>query len=374
MAIDRLINSTQGDSIIAALDDIATNITASAVESAQLVKNTNAIQILDKLDGAKNLVDLNNATITKSSSVTYTNNNDGTITVNGGGTTANSVIISGITLNAGSYVLSGCPTDGSTTTYYCVLLDSSNNEVSGYDTGEGTNAFTIASTGTYKYKIIFAANYTGTNLVFSPMIITANVANAGLTEFKAYSKSNVELTNDFNNKQDKLTNPVTGAAAWTDADVIVTTNASGGNVVKGSGKSIETSLTSSSDDNVPTSKAVASYITNNITPVKLGFGYTTCTTAAATAAKVATLSNFVLTDGADVSVYFQYAVPANATLNINSTGAKAIVYNNSAITADRIKAGDTVMFVYDSSYNSNAGGYRLVAGAISDSEIDSLWA
>jgi hypothetical protein len=97
---------------------------------------------------------------------------------------------------------------------------------------------------------------------------------------------------------------------------------------------------------------VYGYETNTTyTPVKLGFGYTTCSTAEATAAKTAALSSYTLTTGGIVSVKFANAVGAGATLNINSKGAKAIYYQGSAITAGVIKAGDTATFIYSTYYH-----------------------
>lgn len=85
--------------------------------------------------------------------------------------------------------------------------------------------------------------------------------------------------------------------------------------------------------------------------VSLGQGYATCSTAAATTAKTASLSSYALTTGGIVSVKFSYDVPAGATLNINSKGAKAIYYRGSAITAGVIKAGDTATFIYSTNYH-----------------------
>lgn len=79
----------------------------------------------------------------------------------------------------------------------------------------------------------------------------------------------------------------------------------------------------------------------------LGNGYGTCETAEATAAKVVTLSNYAIKTGGQVSVKFTYAVPASATMNINSRGAKNIYYKGAAITAGVIKAGDIATFIYD---------------------------
>ncbi len=87
------------------------------------------------------------------------------------------------------------------------------------------------------------------------------------------------------------------------------------------------------------------------TNVKLGHGYATCSTAAATTAKTATLSSYTLTTGGIVAVKFTYAVPASATLNINSKGAKSIYFRGAAITGDVIKAGDVATFIYSSQYH-----------------------
>lgn len=81
--------------------------------------------------------------------------------------------------------------------------------------------------------------------------------------------------------------------------------------------------------------------------VALGHGYATCSTAAATTAKVGTLSSYALTAGGIVAVKFTNAVPANATLNINSKGAKNMFFRGAKITAGVIKAGDIATFIYD---------------------------
>lgn len=86
------------------------------------------------------------------------------------------------------------------------------------------------------------------------------------------------------------------------------------------------------------------------TNVALGQGYGTCTTAAATAAKEVTLASYALTVNGIVAVKFTYDVPANATLNINAKGAKAIYYKGAKITAGVIKAGDLAYFMYNSYY------------------------
>ena len=81
--------------------------------------------------------------------------------------------------------------------------------------------------------------------------------------------------------------------------------------------------------------------------VSLGQGYGTCSTAEATKAKVVSLSSYALTKGGIVAVKFTNAVPASATMNINSKGAKNIYHRGAAIAAGIINAGDTATFIYD---------------------------
>ena len=107
--------------------------------------------------------------------------------------------------------------------------------------------------------------------------------------------------------------------------------------------------------------------------VSLGHGYATCSTAAATAAKVVSLSSYKLVTGGIVAVRFSYDVPANATLNINSTGAKAIYYRNAKITAGVIKAGDTATFVYSTYYRLISVDRAIGIDAIPDATIAALF-
>ena len=83
--------------------------------------------------------------------------------------------------------------------------------------------------------------------------------------------------------------------------------------------------------------------------------YGTCSTAADTAAKTVALANFVLATGAIAFIRFTVTNTASSpTLNINSTGAKAIRYRNETISAGHLAANRTYCFIYDGSY------YQLV--------------
>ena len=100
----------------------------------------------------------------------------------------------------------------------------------------------------------------------------------------------------------------------------------------------------------------------------------TCTTAAGTAAKQVILNNtFLLANKATVIVTFQNAITvANATLAIGKTEsgettygtAYPIKYRGTALAADMVKAGDTVILrlVYDSETPANS--YWNVVGTL----------
>ena len=99
-------------------------------------------------------------------------------------------------------------------------------------------------------------------------------------------------------------------------------------------------------------------------------GYYACETAASTAAKTVSASNYTLANGGSVKVKFTYANTASSpTLNINSTGAKAIIFNGAAASGDNSwAAGDVVEFYYDPTYNSNAGAFVGIVTKISVSQ------
>ena len=78
------------------------------------------------------------------------------------------------------------------------------------------------------------------------------------------------------------------------------------------------------------------------------FNYGTCSTAAGTAAKTVACTGFTLAAGSEITVKFTVTNTASSpTLNVNSTGAKAIYYNGAAITAGYLKANKTYTFRYN---------------------------
>lgn len=113
------------------------------------------------------------------------------------------------------------------------------------------------------------------------------------------------------------------------------------------------------------------------TNLKLGHGYCTCSTAAGTAAKTASLSSYTLTTGGIVAVRFTNGITVvSPTLNINSKGAKKIYYHGSElIDTGLIGAGDIVTFIYSSQYHiinieKYSKTYKLIGDVTGEAIVD----
>ena len=86
---------------------------------------------------------------------------------------------------------------------------------------------------------------------------------------------------------------------------------------------------------------------------QIGLGYGVCSTDATTAAKVATIANFILLKNMPVSIRFTKSINVDgATLNISSTGAKPLFIQGAALQGGLVKAGCTITVIYDgTNYN-----------------------
>lgn len=105
---------------------------------------------------------------------------------------------------------------------------------------------------------------------------------------------------------------------------------------------------------------------SNMSPEAIGIGYGISSDSGS--ARTATLSDYNLTPNGIVAVTFGADVPANATLNINSQGAKPIYFRGSAIVANVIKGGDTVTFAYDGTHYDilcidGGAGHKIINSA-----------
>ena len=109
-------------------------------------------------------------------------------------------------------------------------------------------------------------------------------------------------------------------------------------------------------------------IKSELVKLSLQNSFLTCSTTAGTAAKEISITGFAILNGGSIKVKFTYVNTAtNPTLNINNTGAKAILYNGVVASAENTWAADEVVeFYYDPTYNSNAGAYYGVPSIITD--------
>jgi lysophospholipase L1-like esterase len=100
-------------------------------------------------------------------------------------------------------------------------------------------------------------------------------------------------------------------------------------------------------------------------------GYYVCDTAAGTAAKTVSASGYVLTNGGCIRIKMANANTAdNATLNINSTGAKALYYDGAqASSSNTWEVGEVLEVYYDGTqYQCASGG-----GGGMKTELNANW-
>lgn len=109
--------------------------------------------------------------------VTFTINDDKTILVDGNndGTANSSFIINNYSLKAGTYILNGCPSGGSSTTYRLAIQKTSGWSILGLDTGSGSKQFTIDEATNIQVAIFIQKGQTISNLLFKPMIRLSSI-------------------------------------------------------------------------------------------------------------------------------------------------------------------------------------------------------
>lgn len=112
-----------------------------------------------------------------SNGVTFTINDDKTILVDGNndGTANSRFIINNYSLKAGTYILNGCPSGGSSTTYRLAIQKTSGWSILGLDTGSGSEQFTIDEATNIQVAIFIQKGQTISNLLFKPMIRLSSI-------------------------------------------------------------------------------------------------------------------------------------------------------------------------------------------------------
>ena len=157
-------------------------LAATRTNATKIKAHTNDIAINRTTLGyqCKNLLK-NNAVTKTVSGVTFTINDDKSITVNGTATAQISFIINDkVGLGIGNYILTGCPSEGSWNTFYLTAYASSA-WLSAPDFGSGCK---IENKTVTQIVISIASGYTANNLTFKPMLRDADITDDTYEPYK----------------------------------------------------------------------------------------------------------------------------------------------------------------------------------------------
>ena len=202
--LDSYSTPTTGTTAIGTSDSVQTAI--GKLDHQSQIDQTNILYVLGKT--GKNLLDIsdfksyesnvgtwsgNTFTPTSAPNITFTINSDYTVTVNGStpsGTAVTFIISANKGIKAGSYVLSGCPSGGSQTTFDLRYYRQSTGAITA-DTGNSAN-ITIDD-GAYNVAILIRGGQTVSSKVFKPMVCTPEDWAVG-HDFAPYALPNSDLT------------------------------------------------------------------------------------------------------------------------------------------------------------------------------------
>ena len=124
----------------------------------------------------KNLLK-NTATSQTINGVTFTVNDDGSVTCNGTAVGIYNTFYIPFKASGGTYILNGCPKSGSDNSYRLDIRDSSGSVIA-FDYGEGTGGVQLGDSAAYRITIRLQQNYICDNLTFYPMIRKANIEDS----------------------------------------------------------------------------------------------------------------------------------------------------------------------------------------------------
>lgn len=131
--------------------------------------------------------------------ITFTVNDDGSITCNGTATDIANVEVGSMELSNqlvqsyGTLILTGCPSGGSSTTYQ-MALHTTNGYI--YDRGDGLELTSDMTFDEGGISVQIRSGYTASDLTFYPMIRLASITD---DTYEPYAKTNRQLTKDAEN-------------------------------------------------------------------------------------------------------------------------------------------------------------------------------
>ena len=194
---------TAGD--VTATDSDGNNV--SLCETARIMRDSLG------MIKSKNLLK-NTAGTTTQNGITFTYNDDGSVTCNGTAT-ANADYIYKITLpQNSSFILSGCPTGGSKSTYSLFARDTATWSIVYFDTGSSRTVKTGNYT-TWQVVIRISNGQTVNDMTFYPMLRNADIY-ADDAEYEPYSDDLQTQINDLNADSGwiRATTNSSGGEAW----------------------------------------------------------------------------------------------------------------------------------------------------------------
>lgn len=176
--------------------------------------NTDNVQgAIDELKGtigyiSKNLLDNIYPTQTISG-VTFTVNSDKSVTVNGTASDTAMFLIGPTTLDAGLYILNGCPQNGSTEKYAIWASVAGDNHFDvGYD-----YPFEVKDKVAFNTRIVIYKGFTANNLTFYPMIRPASIKDNTYEPYVASVKSLICNIEKISINQ-SFTSSTSGSMVW----------------------------------------------------------------------------------------------------------------------------------------------------------------
>ena len=178
-----------------------------------LTKETTGLIDNQNVNGAVNMLP-NTATTQVINGVTFTVNDDGSITANGTATGECQIFLSTI-LKKGTYRFSGVPKTGSYTSYWSYYQK--NYVTQENDFGDGL-VFYLDSEATISCVFRIKTGYTASNLIFKPMLSLASL-NLSYADYVPYAKSNKELTENVANIKETIVQKVNSNASGTVYDI-----------------------------------------------------------------------------------------------------------------------------------------------------------
>jgi len=191
---------------------------------------------------------------------------------------------------------------------------------------------TTYSTG-WTYRVITAGTYAG------------NVCEVGDLIIALTSRSGSgNLNSDWTVAQTNIEGAITTADAASSTPVMDGTGAVGTSTKYAREDHVHPSDTS----RVPTTRTVNGHaLSSDVEVTNLDLGQAVGTCSVSGTSLTSAISNYKLTDYGVVVIKFTGNVPANATLNINSQGAKPIYWHGSPITEGIINTNDYATFIYN---------------------------